>query len=172
MIKFLRSIILVGGFVFFLYYVSNITIDVVAFAEEPRKSYEELQQELSFYKKATMVEAGFRTIDIIFGWNNVFSNVGHFFDNIITVLDSYYLWTPIKYITIFSIGFIVACGVINNILGIDSPTDLAELIASLPKDQSGFIIKDNNEFVKIVMNAFCFEQKEIVNEVIVWVKKV
>jgi len=92
MIKFLRSIILVGGFVFFLYYVSNITIDVVAFAEEPRKSYEELQQELSFYKKATMVEAGFRTIDIIFGWNNVFSNVGHFFDNIITVLDSYYLW--------------------------------------------------------------------------------
>jgi hypothetical protein len=46
---------------------------IISFADEyvnnntQKKTYEELQQELQVYKNIHMLEAGFRTVDIIFG---------------------------------------------------------------------------------------------------------
>jgi len=109
-----------GILLILLFLYMYIDMSLICFAEDGMgrtKTYEELQQELEDLKKAQLVEVGFRTIDIIFGWNNVFYAVVDFCDQIINVLDNYYLWKPIKWGMYIYVGLIVV-SIIANIAGI------------------------------------------------------
>jgi hypothetical protein len=66
--KSLLRIILMVGLIMLFYNCYDLVI--LSYAEEPvtnKKTYEELQNELQRYKNIYAIEAGFRTVDIIFG---------------------------------------------------------------------------------------------------------
>jgi len=152
-------------------YLSNNLDLVISYAEEVKKSYEEIEKELLYYKNAQMLEAGFRTVDIIFGWNNVFSQVGHFCDSIINVLDNYYLWTPIKYSVILIVGFYIGMFFVAYFAQEMHVVDFSDL-AEQAKQQGGIYIENKDNFINDVLTRANFEKGEVIKEFQVWkVKK-
>ena len=95
-------------------------INILSYAEEYREQENvlALKQELERYKRAQKVELGFRTIDIIFGWNNIFKVAYNLFDSITEMLDEYYLWKPIKYGTLIFLSFVFIGISMNIIMGL------------------------------------------------------
>lgn len=135
---------------------------IISYAEDyvqntQKKTYEELQAELQAYKNIHMLEAGFRTIDIIFGWNNVFSSVGSFCDSIINILENNYLWTPLKWTVI--IGTCMYIGYLAGyIWGIAVGAELVELVDYLKQiPEESFPINNHHELNKAIAQNIKFK---------------
>jgi hypothetical protein len=113
-----------------------------------------------------MLEAGFRTVDIIFGWNNVFTSVGHFCDNIINVLDSYYLWTPLKYTTVLVLGIVLGSILVHLSGHVVDFTELAERAIHDVHHGAGIgvYIPDKDVFIEEVLTKAGFEKGPVITD--------
>ena len=146
------GILIISGIAFGLLICDILNGNINVFAEEftNKKSYEQIEKELQVYKNIHMVEAGFRTIDIIFGWNNVFASVGHFCDNIINVLDSYYLWTPLKWTVIVGVSIYIGMAIVLVMQG--DVIELSSLSSFCVEETSNTImIMDDKQFISEIM---------------------
>ena len=157
-----KIILVLLGIMFGLWICDMLNGNVFAEDFTNKKSYEELEKELQIYKNIHVVEAGFRTIDIIFGWNNVFTSVGHFCDNIINVLDSYYLWTPLKWTVIMGIGVYIGMMIVLVVQG-----DVIEIssISSFYSEGTvnSIMIGDEKKFIGEIMEKAGYKITDTIN---------